>query len=98
MKGFISEISEITGLPFEEIKKDFRIVQVGSKSIHIMNYSKILSYSNEQLILKIPNNKLEISGYNFEIKELNRREILLKGIVNSVMLSRPIVPAKIKEK
>lgn len=97
MKGFINELADVTGLPFNETKKDFRVIWIGGNCAHIINYTKILTYTDTSLILKIPNNQLILEGYEFEIKELNKREILIKGIINKIELSRAVVPAKSKE-
>lgn len=94
MKEFINELSVVTGLPFNEIKNDFRVILVGSNCVQVINYLKILIYTDTLLKLKIPNNQLNIEGYNFEIKELNKSEILIKGIINKIELDREITPIK----
>ena len=79
-------------MPFNEVKNDFRVIWIGVNCIQVINYLKILIYTNTLLKLKIPNNQLSIIGYNFEIKELNKGEILIKGIINKIELDREIVP------
>ena len=97
MKGFISELSTVSGLPFNEVKKDFRVIWIGGNCAHIINYTKILTYTDTSLILKIPKNQLVIEGFNFEIKELNKREILINGNINRFELSRSIIHTKSNE-
>jgi len=98
MKGFINELSVVTGLPFNEIKNDFRVIWVGGNCVQVINYLKILIYTDTLLKLKIPKNQLNIEGYNFEIKELNKREILIKGIINKIELEKEITPLQTYKK
>lgn len=88
MKKFISELSEKTGLPFNEIKGDFRLIYVGGKFVQVINYLKILTYNSNLLLLKIMDNQLVVEGTNLIIEELNKREILLKGKINKIYLNK----------
>lgn len=83
MNNFIQEISDIVKLPFNEINKDFKIIMLSNKVLYVCNYIKILDYSCEKLVLKVHKNYLEISGNGLYISQINRNEIVIKGVINS---------------
>jgi len=84
MDNYIEEISSIVKLPFNEIIKDIKLILVGDKALYICNYIKILDYSNERLILKIPKDTLEIEGKDLTISQINKGEIIIKGKLASI--------------
>ena len=86
MENYISEIASICKLPFKEIIDDFKIIQIGSRMIHVSNYKKIITYTTEQVILKIKKNTLEINGSELVLAMINKCEIIIKGNINSIAL------------
>lgn len=96
MTNFISEIAGICKLPFSEILKDFKIIQLGKKAIYICNYKKIIDYSSEKVVLKIQGNTLEIGGKDLFISQINRGEIIIKGDIYNVGLG--VIYEKDKDK
>lgn len=88
MLRFFGEISKLTGLPFNEVTTDFKVIFLGGGGVFVSNYIKILVYNTEQLSLKVKNNVLNIDGKNLNIKRLSKNEIIVKGSVNKIYLSR----------
>ncbi len=89
MFGFVNELSQITGLPFDEISGGCNINWRG-RMVYISNFIKILSYSEEKILLKIKNNVLTIAGQNLVIAQLSPKEIVLKGDILSLALKNKI--------
>ena len=83
MNNLINEMVNICGLPYSEVNKYPKIVQIGNKLIYINNFLRIIDYSSTRLLLKIKNNFFEILGEDFEIKQLNKGEILVTGNILS---------------
>lgn len=83
MENFISEISKICKLPFDELGKAFKIIQIDSKGIYVCNFKKIIDYSREKVVLKVTNNTLEILGSDLVISQLNKGEIIISGSIYS---------------
>ena len=86
MDNFIKEITSVAKLPFNEIMKDFKVIMISNKVLYVSNYVKILDYSDEKLVLKVYNNILEIHGSDLFISQINKNEIVIKGIIDAYFL------------
>lgn len=86
MNNYISEIIGICQLPLEEISKTLKIIQIGSKSVCVSNYIKILGYSDDLVDLKGHDEILHIDGKELKIKMLNKNEIVIAGKISSLRL------------
>lgn len=85
MDNYIEEITSIAKLPFNEIAKDIKCMLIGNKVMYLCNYVKILDYSSERLLVKIPKDILEIQGKDLYISQINKGEIIIKGEFLSVI-------------
>lgn len=83
MDNFVKEILNTCKLPFEEVSKDFKVIQLGRKVIYICNYQKILDYSCEKVVLKLSKGKLSVLGEDLYISQINKKEIIIKGLILS---------------
>lgn len=83
MDNFIGEILNICKLPFDEIVKDYKVIQLGRKAIYVCNFLKILDYSEEKILLKVSKGKLQILGEDLFISQINKKEIVVKGSIES---------------
>ena len=88
MENYISEIAAICKLPFDEARKTFKVIQIGTKSIYVCNFIKIIDYSREKIALKVTNNTLEITGSDLSILQINKSEIIIVGIIYSCGLGK----------
>ena len=79
MENYLKEISEIVSLPFNEVIKDTKILQIGSQIIYISNYKKIINYGSNSIDLKLTKSTLHIEGENLMIKQMNKGEIVIVG-------------------
>lgn len=86
MNNYISELTNICKLPFEDVTKNFKLIWFGVTGLYIANYKKIIDYSKQKVVLKISNNTLEVIGQELIISLINKGEILIKGSINSISL------------
>ncbi len=92
MDNYIKELVGICKLPFNEIGRDFKLIQLGNKIIYVSNFIKIIDYSAEKLVLKVTKNTLEITGTDLYISMINKKEIVIKG--NLIAFSLGVTNAK----
>lgn len=83
MENYIREIIDVCKLPFNEINKDIKVVQIGTGTIYICNFKKIIDYSVEKIVLKCHRGVLEILGNGLSIAMINKREIVINGYIKS---------------
>lgn len=88
MIGYCNEYLKILKLPLNEIINEYKIIQIGSRLVEVINFIKILSYGTEMITLKVKDNEINIEGSNLEIKELDRKDIIIAGNINKIFLSR----------
>lgn len=86
MDNFIQELINIVKLPFDEINKDYKLIMLGSKTIFISNYKKILDYTQDRVVLKVYKDYLEINGRELFISLINKHELILKGEILSCVI------------
>lgn len=79
MENYLKEISEIVSLPFNEVIKDTKILQIGSRIIYISNYKKIINYGSNSIDLKLIKSTLHVEGENLMIKQMDKGEIVIVG-------------------
>ncbi len=58
---------------------DFKLYLLDNSAIMAQNFNKIISYSQEQIVLKLKNNELTIIGNNFKIVEMGGGYVVVKG-------------------
>lgn len=83
MDNFVKEIVEICKLPFDEVTKEFKVIQLGKKVIYICNFQKILDYSLDKVVLKVSKGKICVCGEELFISLINKKEIIIKGQILS---------------
>lgn len=86
MSVFIDEVAKVVGLPLNEIQSDYKITNVGGKSIRVSGYQKIVLYTKERLVLKIKGDTLNIEGNNMIIQEMEGKEIAIMGNIKRTYL------------
>lgn len=63
-------------------------IAVYENKIHIFNYVDIVKLTNTEIVLTMDKFSLVLIGENFAVKRLEKREILIEGIINSVGFQR----------
>ncbi len=63
-------------------------IDIYENKIHVFNYIDILKLNDQEIILAMPSFTLTIKGEHFAVKRLEKREILIDGILHQVGFSR----------
>jgi sporulation protein YqfC len=72
--------TQILDVPPDIIKDVPRITMFGNERIYMENVQDILSFSSEELVLRITGGRLKITGKNFIIDSLTHAELRVKGL------------------
>ncbi len=56
--------------------------------IHVYNFIDIETLNEKLIVLNMENFKLEITGEDFRVLKLTKKEILIEGILNNVRINR----------
>jgi len=59
-------------------------IDIYEKNIHVFNYIDILKLNDQTIKLLMPSFTLEIIGHNFRVKKLEKREMLIEGVLENV--------------
>ena len=94
MFNFLDELYEVAGCKPSELKDSYKLIMLSNSVVYVSNYIKILSFTDQIVVLKVKGNELNIEGENLTIKSLCSNEIIVKGRVASVQLSRVTNNAK----
>lgn len=72
------------------IKESFayKITLIAGKELLIEGHKGILSYSENEIIIRVRHGKIELLGEKLFIKEINEDEVLVTGCVVSVRVNR----------
>jgi len=72
------------------IKESFanKITLIAGKELLIEGHKGILSYSENEIIIRVRHGKIELLGEKLFIKEINEDEVLVTGCVDSVRVNR----------
>ncbi len=63
-------------------------IDIFANNIHIYHYLDLLNISDTCIKLKLEKFTLEIEGDNLCISSMDKREILIKGLINNVRFIR----------
>ena len=87
MINFIDEFAKFIDLPLEEVMSNYKYINVGGKLVCIQNYTKIISYSKEKIVLKSKRTVLNIEGENLIIKELEKSNLIVSGKITNIYVA-----------
>lgn len=71
-------------LPADVVLDLPRVTMIGHLHLYIENHHGLLSFSSQQLELRLSTGKLQVQGENFVIKTILPEEILLEGNIQHV--------------
>ena len=63
--------------------KDYYICMYHN-NIYIYNYTEIISFNNDIILVKINDFNLKIKGTNLHIKKMENKELLISGLISGV--------------
>jgi hypothetical protein len=61
-------------------------INIYENKIHIFNFIDILKLNEQEIRLSIKDFILEINGNNFTVKKLEKKEILIEGILEGLKI------------
>ena len=79
MFSFLEEINDFLELPMTSTITGYKYVNLAGKLLYVQGYKDILSFSQEDVTLKLKDGELKIKGKNLNIKELNLNSIVIEG-------------------
>lgn len=84
MFHFFNEINNMLELPITSVTLSYEYVNLSGKVIYVQGYRDILNFDDTNIILKLKDGELHISGQNLNIRDLNPHSILIEGKVFGV--------------
>ena len=63
--------------------KDYYICMY-QNNIYIYNYTEIINFNNDIILVKINDFNLKIKGTNLHIKKMENKELLIRGLISGV--------------
>lgn len=66
--------------------EEYRI-SILSSGIHVLNYKSIIDITDTEVLLKIDKKIIKIKGAGFRLKELDKKELLIHGLVKKVEIN-----------
>ncbi len=63
-------------------------IDIYEEKIHVFNYIDIEKLTSTEIILAMPSFTLTLKGVSFVVKRLEKREILIEGILEDVRFTR----------
>lgn len=87
MFGFVRELCEILDLPYDEVSSNIKIYWF-QNTIVLNNFKKVLSYSNDEVVVLTKDNRLNILGNDIKIVQFSKDELILKGKFYNVFFDK----------
>ena len=78
MFNFVGELNGIGNL------KEYKFINFGGKKVYVQGFKNLLSFNEENIVLKVENAELTITGKTLKIEELGSSSILVCGEIVSV--------------
>ncbi len=76
--SFYDEVEKL--LNIDEVKPQVQILIIGMNSVVVSGYSKIVSFSDSEIILKLKDSSVILfKGVKLEIKRLAKSEVVICG-------------------
>lgn len=65
---------------------DYRVTLLNN-GLHVLNYKSIIDITSNIILFKVNDKLYKISGKNMILKKLDKKEFLIIGIIESVIIS-----------
>lgn len=72
------------GAPESIARDQPEICMIGFERISIENYKSILKYTQEEILLRLIQGKLQLAGTNLFIKDIGEGSICIEGMVQQI--------------
>lgn len=88
MFNYLDELYELSDCKASDFIDKFKLIMLSNSVIYVSGFLKVLSYSSELIVLKVKSDELNIEGKNMDIKSLDKGEIIVKGNVVKIYMSK----------
>ncbi|MBP5651312.1 MAG: YabP/YqfC family sporulation protein [Clostridia bacterium] len=88
MFNYLDELYELSSCKTSDFADKFKLIMLSNNVLYISGFLKVLSYSDELVVLKVKNDEIYIEGKNMDIKSLDKGEIIIKGNVVKIYMSK----------
>ena len=86
MFGFLEEVSNLSGLPFDIINKGFRVINLSNRAVYIEGFVALVEVEKTEINIKIKKGIVKILGEELKIKNMNLNTILVVGKVYNMVI------------
>ncbi len=87
MFNFFDEISQLTGLPFDNLSKGFRLINLSNRALYVEGYTGLIDAENGEMNIKLKKGIVRLTGKNLKIKNLNLGSLLVVGEIQTVEMN-----------
>ena len=94
MFGYLEELYELAGCKSSDLTDKYKILVLGGVVAYISNYKRILSYNADLIVVKVKDNEINVQGSKLRIVSLDGGELIIKGNINSVFMSKVVSDEK----
>ena len=84
IKELPQELTERLELPQEALLGAAKLTVTGGRRALVENHRGVLEYGEERIVVSVGRGKLTVSGGGLGIEAMNRRELLIRGRIQSV--------------
>ena len=84
IKELPQELTERLELPQEALLGAAKLTVTGGRRALVENHRGVLEYGEERIVVSVGRGKLTVSGRGLGIEAMNRRELLIRGRIQSV--------------
>jgi sporulation protein YqfC len=81
------DIAEILELPLDVSLDLPKIVIVGELGVLIQNHRGLIQYSPGRIVVGVGQGQIAISGESLKISEVNKEDMIVRGIIKTVQMS-----------
>ena len=83
MFNFFNELTSSLNLEFDTVGS-FNLVNISNKVVYIEGQKQILKISSEQIIVKIKNGEIHITGQDLVIKRITNTTLTIIGKIKQI--------------
>lgn len=81
----MSLINEVfDSLDIKATTDEYRYYNFGGKVVYIENFVKIITFTKEEIVLKLRKGMIKVVGQELFIEELNKASLLIRGSIKGV--------------
>ncbi len=84
IKELPQELTERLELPDEALLGAVKLTVTGGRRAVVENHRGVLEYGEERIVISAGRGKLSIGGSGLGIEAMNRRELLIRGRIQTV--------------